>query len=128
MDGGAKRLDAGANICSMGDAGSYVGSSQAYLSAFLERRDYHRALAYAFEAPRISLSDALRLTVLAARQDRDRFERMAQRFLIRFIDEKSPTLGLIHYVASDLDRLGLQEPPGFDDDAETRLMQVAEKL
>jgi len=124
----AKLLDPGANICSMGDAGTYAGSSQAYLSAFLGRGDYHRALPHAFEAPEVGLKDALRLTVLAARHDRDRFERMAQRFLVRFVEEKEPTLGLIHYVASDLDRLGLQEPPGFDDDAETRLMQVAEKL
>jgi hypothetical protein len=31
-------------------------------------------------------------------------------------------------VASDLDRLGLNEPPGFDEDAEAGLRQVAEKL
>jgi len=112
----------------MGNAGRYAFSPLAYFHHALERGRYHEALPRAFEVPRLSLKDALLLTILAARHDQDRYERMAQRWLVRFISEKRPTLGLIQYVASDLDRLGLNEPPGCDEDAEARLRKVAEKL
>jgi hypothetical protein len=42
--------------------------------------------------PRVTLSDALRLTLLAARKAPDRYPDMARRWLARLAVERSPTL------------------------------------
>jgi hypothetical protein len=112
-------------MCSMGNAGTAYGNFR----TAIKTGSYVLACQVASELPRVGLSEALQLTMLAAKKDPERYERMARRWLVRFITEKRPTLGLIRYVASDLDQLGLQGPAGFvDNEAEARLRQVAEKL
>jgi len=108
----------------MGNAGSSYGN----FATAVKTGSYTLACQVARELPRIGLREALQLTLLAAEKDPDRYEQMARRWLVRFLEEKRPTLGLVQYVASGLDRLGLQGPAGFDEDAEARLREVAEKL
>lgn len=45
------------------------------------------ALAAARDLPQLSLADALELTVLVARKDPRRFQRVAARWLLRFLEE-----------------------------------------
>lgn len=113
----------------MGNAGNAAGTPQAYLDSHLSRGDYQGALPFAFEVRHMRLEDALRLTMLAARHERDRsrFERMAWRFVLRLLTERDLTDGLLRYVIQDLDALKERKPFEWEE-AERRLQQVAEKL
>jgi hypothetical protein len=111
----------------MGNAGRNVGSPQYRLNWFLNKGEYHKALPAAFEVDQVRLEDALRLTMLAASNDRDRFERMAWRFVVRLVDERKLTDGLLRYVIADLYALRDRKPFEWEE-AERRLQQVAEKL
>jgi hypothetical protein len=111
----------------MGNAGNYVGSDRAYFEAYLNKGDYHRAIRHAFALPWLTVKDALRLTMLAGQHDRDRFERMARRWLGRFVQEKEPTLGLLVYVIEDLNTILLNNPIDRGH-AEARLQRMVEKL
>jgi hypothetical protein len=50
----------------------------------LERRNLRQAIALAHELPTISLRDALRLCLLLAEDDRQRYERAAVRWISRY--------------------------------------------
>lgn len=111
----------------MGEAGHYAGAPQTYLNSCLNKGDYHGAVPFAFEVEHVRLEDALRLTMLAARHDHDRFERMAWRFVVRLLAERHLTDGLLRYVIDDLNALKQRRPFEWED-AERRLQQLAEKL
>jgi hypothetical protein len=53
----------------------------------VQRRNVLAAVAAAHELPQLSLSDALDLTMLVARKDPPRHERMAARWLLRLLEE-----------------------------------------
>lgn len=109
----------------MGEAGHPAG----WLRNALRTRSYNRAVEFARELPRVDLRAALELTMLAAEKDPQRYERMARRWLARFLEEKRPTLELVHWIAEDLQKIGdPQLPEVFKADAGARLREVAGKL
>ena len=61
------------------------------------------AVAAAKDLPRLSLSDSLELTILFARKDPQRFQRVAARWLLRFLEEHpDPTIEEAGLAASSL--------------------------
>src|ERR1041384_3365631 len=108
----------------MGTAGHRTGE----LRTALRTRSFNMALQIARELRPVSLRDGLDLTLLAAHKDPDRYERMARRWLERFLREARPTLQLSAWVSEDLAKLGEKElPEVFKADAESRLREVAGK-
>ena len=53
----------------------------------IQRRNVTAAVAAAHDLPRLSLADALDLTLLVARKDAPRYPRLAARWLLRFLEE-----------------------------------------
>ena len=53
----------------------------------MQRRNVVAALAAARELPKLSLIDALELTLLVARKDARRHQRVAARWLLRYLEE-----------------------------------------
>ncbi len=94
----------------MGTAGSRYGEFQ----TALRTGSFNLALNVAKDLPRLTLADALRLTLLAARAKPDRYEEMARRWLARLTVERQPSLDQLAWVAAllsvapkaDRDRLG----------------------
>jgi hypothetical protein len=72
----------------MGNAGSDTGR----LRTALKTGSYKLAVGIVRELPRISTADALELTLLAAKKDRERFDAMAVCWLVRLIEERAVTL------------------------------------
>jgi hypothetical protein len=72
----------------MGTAGSPYGEFQ----TALRTGSFELACQVAQTLPRLTLSDALHLTLLAARKRPERFEEMARRWLARLLVERSPSL------------------------------------
>jgi hypothetical protein len=70
-----------------------AGSPHARLQRALAREDLLGAHAAAVDLGRVNLADALRILILIARKDPDRFERAAVRFIGRVASE-TPTLRL----------------------------------
>lgn len=70
-----------------------AGSPHARLQRALDREDLPGAHAAAVDLGRVTLADALRILLLIARKDPDRFERAAVRFIGRVASE-TPTLRL----------------------------------
>jgi hypothetical protein len=68
------------------------GSDHAAFKRALGAGQYESAFAYATGLPHIDLADALQLTLLAAQKDRRRFDAMAQRWIVRLIEERRVTL------------------------------------
>jgi hypothetical protein len=68
-----------------------AGSPHARLQRALDREDLPGAHAAAVDLGRVNLADALRILLLIARKDPDRFERAAVRFVGRVASE-TPTL------------------------------------
>ena len=68
----------------MGEAGSDL----ARLRTALKTNSYRLAIGIARELPRVSLADALELTLLAAQKDPDRYDAMAVRWAARLIEER----------------------------------------
>lgn len=109
----------------MGNAGSVYGNFR----TAIRTGSYTLACQVARELPRVGLREALQLTLLAAEKDPDRYERMARRWMARFLEEKQPTLQLTQWVAEDLRKLGESElPEVFKADSMARLREVAAKL
>jgi hypothetical protein len=79
----------------MGNAGSQSGE----LNTALSTGSYVLATRIAKELPRVDLSDAVRLTILAAAKDPERFDALAQRCLVRLIEERQVTLNDVLWVA-----------------------------
>ena len=72
----------------MGAAGSPYAAFQRAMKA----RNVTLALAEARDLPRVSLQDALALTLLVAEKEPRLFERAAVRFAARYLGERSPVL------------------------------------
>ena len=82
----------------MGTAGSDYG----YFQRSLKAGHYASAWQFAKQLPSISLADALSLTLLAAKDDPDRFDAMALRWLCRLVEERSLTLAKFAGAAAEL--------------------------
>lgn len=118
-------LDTEGNICSMSNAGSSYGEFR----TALRTNSYGLAMQVARSLPGIDLSDALRLTALAAHKDPDRFPSLARRWLVRFLSERHPTLLLVSWVAHDFEDLANPEGLAFvKEEAESRVRLLEEKL
>ena len=77
--------------CPSGPEGGGASTSQGHPYAIFERamncRNVLSALAGAKDLPQLSLADALELTVLVARKDPRRHDRVASRWLLRLLEE-----------------------------------------
>ncbi len=81
------------------------GNPYAEFQRALENGNVWVAEAVARELPHVPLEDALKLTRLYAEKERwDKFERAATRWLRRYLDEKSPTLGNFAQIVVELER------------------------
>ncbi len=88
----------------------------------LRTGSYSLALEIARDLPHISLADALRLTLLAARKSPQQFDGMARRWLARLLVERQPSLDEMAW-ASAL----LSNAPGGDAD-DDRLTEILAAL
>jgi hypothetical protein len=70
-----------------GGASTSQGHPYAIFQRALKRRNVLSALAAAKDLPQLSLVDALELTVLVARKDPRRHQRVASRWLLRLLEE-----------------------------------------
>jgi hypothetical protein len=70
-----------------GGASTSQGHPYAVFQRALKRRNVISALAAAKNLPQLSLGDALELTVLVARKDPGRHQRVASRWLMRYLEE-----------------------------------------
>jgi hypothetical protein len=70
-----------------GGASTSQGRPYAIFQRALSRRNVLDAVAAARELPQLSLLDALELTLLIARKDPHRHQRVAARWLLRFLEE-----------------------------------------
>lgn len=77
----------GANICSMGIAGSGIPPYAIFRQA-LDAGNLQRCLNIAKQTPNVSLLDALRIVELMAREDDERFERAAVKWAGRLATER----------------------------------------
>jgi hypothetical protein len=68
------------------------GSDHGHFSRALKAGNFANAFAAAHNVPVISLDDALVLTLLAREQSPQRFDAMAQRWIVRLIKEREITL------------------------------------
>jgi hypothetical protein len=68
----------------MGNAGTLGGEFR----TALRTRSFVIAMQIAKSMPHLTLTDALDLTLLAAEKDPERYRSLAQRFLIRLIEER----------------------------------------
>jgi hypothetical protein len=86
----------------MGEAGSSYGEFQ----TALRNGSFELALDLARSLPRISLADALRLTLLAARKEPTRYPEMARRWLVRVLVEQRPSLDELAWASALLSIAG----------------------
>jgi hypothetical protein len=70
-----------------GEASTAQGRPHSIFKRAIQRRNVVAALAAARELPRLSLDDALELTLLVARKDPARHPRVAARWLQRYLKE-----------------------------------------
>ncbi len=96
----------------MGNAGSDYG----YFQRALKAGSYASAWQFACQLPTVSLADALSLTLLAAKDDPERFDAMALRWLCRLAAERSLTLAEFAEAAAELQGV----PMGLGDGAGLR--------
>jgi hypothetical protein len=80
----------------MGNAGSPYGDFQ----TALRTGSFDLAIDVARTLPRLTLSDALRLTLLAAQKAPDKYEEMARRWLGRLMSEREPSLDELTWAAA----------------------------
>jgi hypothetical protein len=78
------------------------GSAYARFRRYLDACQVDNALLAAHELPRISLSDALELCELLAREHDQRFSRAAGRWVVRFAQEHEASLEEIQLAAGAL--------------------------
>jgi hypothetical protein len=79
-----------------------AGSLQGELRTALRTGSYRIASNIARSLPSISLSEALELTVLAAKHDPERFEPMAVRWLSKLLEDRQLSLHEIRWAAERL--------------------------
>ncbi len=95
----------------------------------IERKDADAAWQLAKEFPRLSLDQALSLTILLGIRSDARFVPAARRFLERFIAEAKPELAQIKRVADALDSMRLTGGlPALQEGAERALEDLARQL
>jgi len=82
----------------MGNAGSLGGEFRTAIRTGI----YKLALNVARSMPVISIADALDLTLLAAEQDLERFDAMAQRWLCRLAEERATSLAEFAGAAAEI--------------------------
>ena len=108
-----------------GNAGSIGGEFR----TAIRTKSFRVAMDLARSMPRLSLSDALALTVLGAAQEPERFPALARRFLVRFIEEAEPSLEQVKKVADALDSLCLtSDLPVLRQGAEEALEDLGRQL
>ena len=76
-----------------------AGSPYSHFRTALKHGSWQMIRDAARELPRLSLDDALVVTLLCLTKEPARFERLARRWLEKFIDEAQPELGEIAYAA-----------------------------
>ena len=91
----------------MGNAGSPYGDFQ----TALRTGSFELAVDVARTLPRLTLSDALRLTLLAAQKAPERFDDMARRWLSRLLVERQPSLDELAWAAALLSNAPKIEEP-----------------
>jgi hypothetical protein len=79
-----------------------AGSDHAALRRALKARDYESACTYARSLPVVPLDAALDLTLLAAEKKPERFEDLARRWLVRWMEEMEPGLPEIQLTIAQL--------------------------
>lgn len=87
-----------ATISTMGNAGTTHGELRRALAAGL----FTNACAAARDLPHVPLDAALDLTLLAARKAPERYEDMARRWLVRWMEETEPGLPEIKLTIAQL--------------------------
>jgi len=86
------------------------GHAYAEFKRALDRGNLWIAEAVAREMPQVSLEDALKLAHLYAEKEQwDKFERAAMRWLRRYLDENSPTLKNFAKVVRNLEQRQLND-------------------
>lgn len=73
--------------------------------AAIERGDVQAAWSNAISIPVVPLDLALKLTILMAEQEFPGYQRVARRWMVRFIREHEPTLAQVMRVADALNEL-----------------------
>jgi hypothetical protein len=107
-----------------GGASTSQGRPHTIFRRALERENLFVAEATAKELPRISLGDALKLTLLIAREEPHRLPRVAARWLLRYLEEReTATIEEAAMAASCLTALG----GAGHDVAATTLLTMAER-
>jgi hypothetical protein len=102
---------------------SVVGSDHAALRRALRTGDYASACTYARSLAVVPLDAALDLTLLAAEKDPDRYEDMARRWLVRWMEETEPGLAEIALAIVHL-RPRKKPPPHEGTTAQDNMHQV----
>jgi hypothetical protein len=87
------------------------GSDHAELQRCLKAGDYASACSAARSLAVVPLDAALDLTLLAAEKKPERYEDMARRWLVRWMEEKEPGLAEIAVTMACLQ--ARTRPPGF---------------
>ena|GEM_PF-1007595 len=87
------------------------GSAHGRFTRAIQQRHLLNAETAARELGRLSLDDALELTLLIAERDRDRYERAALKWHARFeLEAKGLTLAESQFVLAALNKLNAQPP------------------
>jgi len=76
-----------------------VGSPYDHFRQALKTGGWRMAKQAARELPRIGLDDALGLTLMSFTKEPGRYERLARRWLEKFMDEQEPSLDEVAYAA-----------------------------
>lgn len=97
----------------------------AILDKAIERRDADLALRTAHNLRPLDLCRALRLTVLLGEREAPRFQAAARRWLVRFIEERRPTVEQIKRAADALNELLTFIAR---DDARAALLNLADQI
>ncbi len=121
------RLDPYANICSMGNAGN--GDPPYALGLFdkaIEEGRLDAAWRNASSVTHLTLDRALRLTVLMSQEKGSGAERLARRFIERFMREYDPSLRLIGMVVEALRSSSRDGHMG--EDARIELRELADRM
>jgi hypothetical protein len=100
------------------------GHSYSIFQRAIQRRNVLAAVAAAKDLPQLGLADALDLTMLVARKDPQRHERMSARWLLRLLEE-DPAL-TIHEAALAATSLAALPGAGYPQAAQT-LKAMAER-
>lgn len=93
--------------------------------AAIERGDLRAAWSNAVSMPLVPLDSALKLTILMAEQEFPGYQKVARRWMVRFIREHEPTMKQVMRVADALNEIQvfLQR-----EEAKTALLDLGEQI